>query len=246
MSWLEAFYEKRVRQDRDLTILVTDDSNERGTGKTTLALKLADYMDRTDEGITTEKVTLQADRLKEAYTEHPKGSSLILDETEAQLSKYRAASGVNKSIRDLVSQGRVLEKYTMFTAPASGAIDNDLKSLFDVWILVQRRGKGIVHYCDYNPYRGHPLFKKKEPITWTDIEDDRLKEVYDAIAREKEDRLQGREGDDEETDEVPKEVRQEARDEVIKRLNDADNLTQREIADATGLSRSRVADIASE
>jgi len=245
MSWFEAFYEKRVKQDRDLTILITDDSNERGTGKTTLALKLADFMDRTEEGVTTEKVTLNANALKDSYSELPRGSSLILDETEAELSKYRAASGINKSIRDLISMGRVLEKYTIFTAPASGAIDNDLKSLFDVWILVQRRGKALVHYCDYNPYRGHPLFKKKEPITWSDIEDKGLREVYDRLAEEKEERLDGRDGEKDE-EEVSEEVRKEARDDLIKQLNDADNLTQSEIAEATGLSRSRVADIASE
>lgn len=244
-SWLAALYQKRLSQNRDLTILITDDSNERGTGKTTLALKLADYMDTTEEGITSGKVTLSADRLEDAYTEYPKGSSLILDESEAQLSKYRASSGINKAIRDLISMGRILQKYTIFTAPASGAIDNDLKSLFDVWILVQRRGKGIVHYCDYNPYKQHPLFKKKESIKWTDIEDSQLGEVYTKLAEEKDNRLNGIE-EEEEEEEIPEEVRKEARNELIRELNGKDNLTQKDIAEAVGLSRSRIGDIATE
>ena len=245
-SWLEAFYQKRVKQDRDVTILITDDSNERGTGKTTLALKLASFMDRTQEGITSGKTTLSASRLEKAYKEYPKGSSLILDETEAELSKYRASSGINKAIRDLISMGRVLEKYTIFTAPASGVIDNDLKSLFGLWILVQRRGKGIVHYCDYNPYKGHPLFKKKEPIEWTDIQDNDLQAVYEELAEEKEKRLSDREEEENEEEEIPEEVQKEARNNLIVRLYENDSFTQQDIAEAVGLSRSRVGDILSK
>jgi len=245
-SWLKSLYEKRVKQNRDLTVLITDDSNERGTGKTTLALKLARLFDRTEEGVTTDKVTLQAQNLKQSYSDLPKGSALILDEAEAELSKYRASSNINKAIRDLISQGRVLEKYTLFTAPASGAVDNDLKSLFDVWILVQRRGRAVVHYCDYNPYRGHPLFKQKEPIEWSDIKDNDLRDVYDALSDEKEDRLYGRDREDEE-DEIPDEVQKEARNNLIERLyENNDSMSQKQVADAVGLSRSRVADILSE
>ena len=245
-SWLKSLYEKRVKQNRDLTVLITDDSNERGTGKTTLALKLARLFDRTEEGVTTDKVTLQAQNLKQSYSDLPKGSALILDEAEAELSKYRASSNINKAVRDLISQGRVLEKYTLFTAPASGAVDNDLKSLFDVWILVQRRGRAVVHYCDYNPYRGHPLFKQKEPIEWSDIKDNDLRDVYDALSDEKEDRLYGRDREDEE-DEIPDEVQKEARNNLIERLyENNDSMSQKQVADAVGLSRSRVADILSE
>jgi predicted XRE-type DNA-binding protein len=257
-GWLEEFYEKRVSQNRDLTILITDSSNERGTGKTTLACKLAERFDRTEEGLTTEKATHSPTELKEAYTNESKGSSLILDEAEASMSKYRASSGTNKAIRDLISQGRVLEKYTIFSAPASGVIDTDLKSLFDVWILVLRRGEAIVHYCDYNPYKGHSLFKNKEHIKWEDLDtiswevDDivathqRIQEVYDYLTEDKKDRLHDRNQEDEEEEGVPEEVRKEARNEMIKELYENTEMTQKEVSDAVDLSRSHVANLLSE
>jgi len=201
-SWLQEIYEKRVNQNRDLTILITDDSNERGTGKTTLAVKLADYLDR-NGGMTTEKVTHSAAELQDAYVEKPKGSALILDEAETSMSKYRAGSNENKEMRELISEGRIMEKYAIFAAPASAEIDRDLKALFDIWILVTRRGNARVHYCDYNPYKEHPLFKTKEQIHWHDfgvisyeVNDitethERLTRVYDHLTDDKIDRLEG-------------------------------------------------------
>jgi predicted XRE-type DNA-binding protein len=243
-SWLYRFYQKRVKQDRDLTVLITDDANERGTGKTTLALKLAAFFDRTKEGMTKEKATLNAEEIEEAYTEHPKGSSLILDEAEEGLSKYRASSNINKAMRDLISQGRLLQKYTIFTAPYSGAIDNDLKALFDVWILVQKRGKGKVNYCNYNSYRDHPLYTQKESIWWSDIDDPQLTEVYEYLADEKDRRLRGKEeNEEEEEQDIPREVRQEVRNELIEDMYENDGMTQGEIGELVGLSRSRIADI---
>ena len=248
-SWLQQLYEKRVRQDRSLSILITDDANERGTGKSTLALKLAERFDRTDEGLVPEKATLSADRFRTAYSELPKGSSIILDEAEAELSKYRASSNTNKAIRDVISQGRILEKYIVFTAPASGVIDTDLKSLFDVWILVKRRGEALVHECDYNPYGQHPLFRKKESIGWSDLESERLKEVYDGLSEVKERRLDGDEEAYEEAEhrsDLREQVETEVRNGLIRDIYGYDKMSQKEIAEAVGLSRSRVADIVAE
>ena len=64
-------------------------------------------MDRTSDGITTEKVAINPDELAEAYTECPRGSALVLDEAEAGLSKYRAGSSVNMAMRELISMGRI-------------------------------------------------------------------------------------------------------------------------------------------
>jgi predicted XRE-type DNA-binding protein len=256
-SWLKGLYEKRKEQNRDLAILISDAQNERGTGKTTLALKLAEYLDRTEEGLTEEKAFHNPEKLEDAYTEKPKGSSLLLDEAETGLSKYRASSSVNKAIRDVISQGRIEEKYAVFSLPASGVLDTDLKSLFDVWILVQRRGKGMVHYCNYNPYGQHPLYSKKENIEWKDldvipwkVEDvvevhNRLSSVYEHLTEDKKRNLRGEEKNEEE-EEVPEEVRKEARNKVIQELYENSDMTQREVANSVGLSRSHVANLLAE
>jgi len=61
-------YRKRVAENRDLTVLVADWNLERGSGKTTLALRMAAAMDRTEEGVTPDKATLSPEELTESYT----------------------------------------------------------------------------------------------------------------------------------------------------------------------------------
>ena len=70
-------YKKRVRNNSDLSVIVSDRANRRGTGKTVFSLLLAHMMDRTEEGITKQKVAINPDELAEAYTELPRGSALV-------------------------------------------------------------------------------------------------------------------------------------------------------------------------
>lgn len=248
---LAELYRKRVEQNRDLVILITDSSNDRGTGKTTEALRLAEGMDRTDEGLTEEKVSLDPRPLAQAYTEKPRGSSLVLDETEVGVDKYRAGSSVNKAIRELVSMGRVMEKYLVLNAPADHLVDKDLKSLVDVWILVERRGFAHVYRMDWSPHQGHELTHKMGTVEWDAIpKDSNLWDVYEAISKEKDSRLRGEEGDgyierseaEEMVDNAIEETKRQLRDQYIRDMYDF-NLPQSEIADIVGLSPGRVSQI---
>lgn len=65
-------YCKRVANNQDLAVIVSDHQNRRGTGKTVFSLKLAAMLDRTDEGLTEEKVAISATDLTEAYLNQPK------------------------------------------------------------------------------------------------------------------------------------------------------------------------------
>jgi len=95
-------YRKRVANNQDLAILISDHQNRRGTGKTVLSLKIASKIDRTEAGITKEKVSISVDELLDSYIQLPKGSALVLDEAEAGLSKYEAGTSINKAMRALV------------------------------------------------------------------------------------------------------------------------------------------------
>ena len=72
---LGKLYRKRVAQSRDLTVLIADWNLERGSGKTTLAMRLAAATDRTDEGFTSSKATLSAQELTDASTRAPPASA---------------------------------------------------------------------------------------------------------------------------------------------------------------------------
>lgn len=250
---LAEMYRERVEQNRDLVILITDSDNDRGTGKTTEALRLAHGMDRTDKGVTTEKVALNPVPLTNAYTDLPRGSALVLDESEVGLDKYQAGSAVNKAIRELVSMGRIEEKYLVLNAPADHLVDKDLKSLVDVWVLVERRGFANVYRMGWSPHQGHELTHKMGTLTWDPIPGNtELHDVYRDLTKEKEGRLDG-DGDSENfiresevmdmIEKAKKEVRRETRDEIIQGIAEA-GVTHKEIAEGVDLSVSRVGQIA--
>lgn len=244
---LQSLYRKRVQQSRDLVVLITDSSNDRGTGKTTLALKLARDMDRTDAGVTTEKVALDPRPMSTAYTREPEGSAIVLDETEVGLDKYSASSGVNKAIRELVSMGRVEQKYLILNAPADHLVDSDLKTLVDVWVSVDRRGYADAYRMDWNPHEGHALTRKLGGVSWDAIDDDQLQEVYEHLTTQKRQRLAGEDGGQyvtesehrEAVEAAREEASLEARDEWISALYEHTELSQTDIANLPNVSVSR-------
>lgn len=252
---LTKLYQNRVRNSQDLFIIVDDHHNRRGTGKTVLSLGLAAAMDRTEEGITKEKVALDPQELLRAYTEQPPGSALVLDEAEASTSKFRAGSKTNKAIRELISMGRIEEKYVIMNLPSTGEMDRDLKTLASVWLMVESRGQAIVHFLGYNPYKEHPLTPKKQILNWTDITDPELREVYNYLTEEKEKHLRGessestfvdRDEHQEKMEKIKKETEGQVRNQVLREVYENVDVTQRELAESVGLSRSRLADIVSD
>lgn len=249
-------YQKRTANNQDLAVLVSDHQNRRGTGKTVLSLKLASLMDRTEDGVTEEKVAIGPSQLTEAYVELPKGSALVLDEAEAGLSKYEAASAVNRAMRELVSMGRIREKYLVLNLPASSELDRDLKALCDFWYMVQSKGRALGHHLKWNPYSEEPRTPKTETWEWSDIpEDSELRDIYDYLTDEKLAHLRGERDESSQRisadevsqmiDEAQDEVATETRNKLLRSFYDELEVTQSDLAEAVGLSRSRVADILS-
>ena len=254
---LAKLHRKRVAQNRDLTVLVADWNLERGSGKTTLALQLADAFDRTDDGLTNSKATLSAQELTNAYTTEPAGSSLVLDEGQADASNRRAMSGVNEALRKIVGMGRVEEKYLFLTAPGVHQVDKDIRNMCDIWLFVRQVGEAQMFRVRYNPFAGHELTDDWGTIRWPGDMPDDLRAVYDDLTAEKRRRLRG-DGDDgdgyvsaddarESAEQAAERAERQTRDELLAQIyRNTDGMTQQELADSVGLSRSRVADILSE
>lgn len=249
-------YKKRIAESQDLAVIISDHQNRRGTGKTVLSLVLANALDRTEEGLTKEKVAVGPQGLLDGYMDLPKGSALVLDEAEAGLSKYEAASAVNKAMRELVSMGRIQEKYLVLNLPASSELDRDLKALCDFWFMVKQKGIAQGHHLNWNPYKEEPRTPRTTEWEWPDIpEGHELRDIYDYLTAEKLAHLRGdREGSSqripvkEVTQKVEK-AREEAetttRNQLLKDFYKDLDVTQGELANVVGLSRSRVADILS-
>jgi DNA-binding XRE family transcriptional regulator len=251
---LAKLYRKRVAQKRDLTVLIADWNLERGTGKTTLAMKLAAAMDRTDEGLTGDKTTLSAQELTDAYTEQPLGSSLILDEGQADASNRRSMSGINEALRKIVGMGRVEQKYLFLTAPGVHQVDRDIRNMCDVWIFCRQLGEAQMFRVKYNPFENHELTNDWGTLKWDGDLPPTLEATYDDLTAEKKRRLRG-DGDDgdgyvkaeeasKSAEQAAKKAERQTRDDMIRRIyeNNSD-MTQKKLAESVGLSRSRVADI---
>jgi hypothetical protein len=252
-------YNSRVKESRDLACYITDYQNSRGTGKTVFSLKLAELMDRTDEGLTTEKVFIDPTNLIEAYVELPKGSALVLDEAEISMSKFRAGSSMNMALRQIVSMGRVREKYLVLNLPSSSELDRDLKSLLSYWWLVLRKGVVQGHRISNNPYRESVYTPKSDNGTtwkWTDIEpDSKLSEIYEYIHNKKMKHL-NKEGSmnqmytKSDVENLVSKTRNESarqtRNELVQSLYQNGEFTQMELADLTGIPRGTLAPILAE
>lgn len=249
-------YRKRVANNQDLTVIVSDHQNRRGTGKTVLSLKLARLMNRTGE-ITKENVAISPSELVDAYTDLPKGSALVLDEAEAGLSKYRAGSAVNMAMRELISMARIEEKYLVLNLPASSELDRDLKALCNFWFMVQYKGRALGHHLNWNPYSEEPRTPKTDPWEWDDIPaDTNLRDVYDYLTEEKKRHLRGETEESsqrltqaevqEQIQKAKKNVKSETRNNTLSTIYNNTTLTQKELAQSVGLSRSRLADIVSD
>lgn len=253
---LSELYEKRQRNDQDLLIVVSDWHNRRGTGKSVVSLRLAHALDDTEEGITGEKATLSVPDLTDAYVEQPKRSALVLDEAEAGVSKYEAGTRTNKAMRKLVSMGRIEQKYVIANLPNSGEMDRDLRALADVWVIVKSKGSAEVNIMGWNPWGEHPIVADQHTLAWDDIpKDHSLRDVYDDLTAEKRRRLRGGGGETElvRADEVEERVERaaedaerETRNKLLSELYQEADLTQKELANAAGLSRSHVGNILSD
>jgi len=254
---LGKLYRKRVAQNRDLTVLVADWNLERGSGKTTLAMRLAAACDRTDSGITEDKASLSAQELTDAYTSQPVGSSLVFDEGQAGVSNRRSMSSVNEAMRQIIGMGRVEQKYLFLTAPGVHQVDKDIRAMCDVWILARELGEAQMFRVKWNPFAGHEQTHDWGTLTWPGDLPGELQSTYDYLTREKRRRLRG-EGEDgqgyvdaedaaESAEKAAEDARRQKRDEMIREMyRNSEDMTQQDLADAVGLSRSRIGDILSQ
>lgn len=245
-------YETHVDEGMELMVLVSDWLARRGTGKTTLSIRLADKFDRTNDGLTPEKTTNSPEQFIDAYVEHSKGSGLVFDEAESGVNARDAMTTVNKQMNEKVSVGRVGEKYSVWNMPDVGQIDKEVQKLAHLWILVTRKGRARAYALDYNPFEQQNYPTPLCELEWDAIDQDeeRLKQVFDALHEVKWESLRDEEDEfvpmpehRKEVDRAEEEAKREKRNELIFRLRERDLLPNKEIADIVELDPSAVSKI---
>jgi len=250
-------FEKIIRENRDIIMIVDDDNAERGTGKTISSLQLAAGMDQTEEGLTPAKCTMDPEELRNAYVQMPKRSGLVLDEGEVGASNRDAMSKVNKALREITSMGRVQEKYLVINAPLKQFIDKDLQKLADVWISMTRRGRGLVHFFDWEKYSETLLTPQKQWLNFEDVPTDhQVRKCYQALTRTKYQKMEGVDGagfiavdeHEEAVEKARKAAKKEKRNEIIRGLVQHPeitpkaecNVSERMLGEALGVSQATI------
>jgi len=154
---------KRIRDGRDLKILITADDSETGVGKTTLAGWLAlnwNYMFRGTVWDAEELGTLDPAEYFQIVTSVPEGTVVIIDDAE-ELDARRSMQDMNVKFSWWWMLMRLKQVITILTLPSPAAIDSRLEELADVWINVQSRGKALAHDIGVQSYGTRDVTTKK-------------------------------------------------------------------------------------
>lgn len=257
-TWLYDEFQEVLDEERDIIFLIDDLYGRRGTGKTTASIKLADAIDQTPEGLTWEKCSLHPEEIRNAYETQPPGSALILDEAEWGVSNRNPMSKTNQVLREIMSMGRVEQKYVIVNTPIKSFIDRDLRKLSTAWISMVRRGQAIVHEFRWETYSEQLLTPKKQWISFTNIpSDSELRDVYNKLTTEKRKIIRGqggggfipREDHEEKLSKARKDVRRETRDEIIRAMlrhpehQESDTVNQRTVGECVGLTQQAISNI---
>lgn len=175
---------------------------------------------------------------------------------EVGASNRQAMTKVNQALREIMSMGRVEEKYVIVNTPLKQFIDKDLRKLANVWISMDRKGKATVHLFKWQRYSETLLTPKVQSFKFEDIPTGtELRNVYNQLTREKRAKMRGEDGGGflprEEHQEVIDRVRSDAkkaeRNRMIRALahHDEIDLSQYKIADVADVSQPTVSDIVS-
>lgn len=270
---MHSLFERRIRNSQDLIILVDDWHARRGTGKTIASLQLAEGLDQ-NGGLTWENVSLRPEEIRNAYESLPQRSGLVLDEGEIGASNRQAMSKTNQALREIMSIGRVEQKYVVVNTPSIGFIDKDVRKLADVWMCMLRKGLGLIHFMERNPYPnsggGRLLTRREQLLEFDDVQrGTQLREVYNRLTREKKKHISGDEGNgfvpqsehEEALQKQREEVRQDTRNEILAdvyaRLSDLDDddwtrmkrgggVSQSMLGEAVGLSQQQIGNIVNQ
>lgn len=187
----------RLINDRDMKILITSKGKTTGTGKTTLAIALARFVNRVRNSLfkgreftdndgkeyTFEPQEWSAkeyafmdiwDYLKKYKTALP-GDCYITDELEYLADRRDFMTNENKKFSQAWSILRYKNVVTIGTAPGLSDLEKRVPETADLWINVVHPGRANVYYLTFDDFEWSRIYKRlrkggyKEAIHWKDL-----------------------------------------------------------------------------
>lgn len=163
---------KRMKDGRDLKIIITAEDSETGVGKTTLGGWLSlnwTWMFSGRRWNAEELATLSPDEYFYMTRNLPEGTVILVDDAE-ELDARRSMQDMNVKFSWWWMLMRLKQIFTILTLPSPAAIDSRLEELADVWINITHRGQGLCHDIGVQSYGDRNVTTEKvHTIDYPDI-----------------------------------------------------------------------------
>lgn len=242
---------KRIANGRDLKIIITAKDSQTGVGKTTaagwLALSWTKLFTGNDwfcdpenpaEGMATLHPSTYFEIIKKVGTEWPAGTVVIVDDAE-ELDARRSMQSLNVEFSQRWMLMRLKQAITIITLPSPSSIDSRLEELSDIWINIERRGRGFIHDIGVEDYGSRGvLTKQSHKFTFPNIADH---PELQKLRRMKEDKMASWDEVEGMDEPDPEEVERETIKEIAQKMRD-EGATVREIADKVPRGRTWVSE----
>jgi len=241
---------KRISGGRDLKIIITAKDSQTGVGKTTLAGWLALvwtkhftgndwWVDQEEYGVGLG--TLNPKEYFSILTKIPDpygaGSVVIVDDAE-ELDARRSMQSLNVEFSQRWMLMRLKQAITIITLPSPKAIDSRLEELSDIWINIERRGRGFVHDIRVNSYGSRNVMtEQKHKILFPDVS---THPQLETLREMKENKMDTWDEVDEEEEAVdPDEVERDTQKQIAQNMRD-NGMNGTEIAEHLDVSHTWV------
>lgn len=254
----------RLKENRDVKILITGKGKTTGTGKTTLAIRLAHFVNWVRNELfdmdlqwSTEEYSFMDvwEYLKNYKTANP-GDPLITDELEYMADRRDHQTNENKKFSQAWSVLRWKNVVTIGTAPGLSDLEKRIPEGADVWLNVVHKGRANVYYLTMHDFEMSRIYKRmrlgkyKESIVWNHLQnsDDYqwLKDTKEEIGVPGIDDHKEKQIDESDMNELERNIRNEFVRNTILMLKSRDILkrvSQEAIADITDVSQAQVSKI---
>lgn len=264
----------RLMENRDVKILITGKGKTTGTGKTTLAILIAKFVnrvrnalfDKNTEWNSKEYSFMNVWEYLNNYKSADKGDAFITDELEYLADRRDHQTNENKKFSQAWSVLRWKNVVTIGTAPGLSDLEKRIPEGADVWLNVIHKGKANAYYLTMHDFDMKRIFKRmrlgeyRESILWNPIESDTdyqwLKEKKEEIGVPGIDNHKEKQIDESDLNQLEKNIRNEAIKDMLLLLKDNgfynpdkkqfDRFSQTEIADTLGVSQAQVSKIKRE
>lgn len=262
----------RLKENRDMKILITGKGKSTGTGKTTLAILLAHYVNWVRNQLFDKEVKWNSKEYSfmnvweylSQYSEADIGDPLITDELEYMADRRRHQTHENIKFSQAWSVLRYKNVVTIGTAPGLMDLEKRIPEGADIWINVIHKGKANPYYLTVDDFRWKPVFKRlrkgkyRESILWSPIEDSADYQWLDEKKRDIgvpgiDDRPEEEQVDEKDLNQLERDLKNGFARQLLRKLHEKDirkYFSQEDIAEATnaaedieGISQAQVSKI---